>query len=666
MSDRTISAYQRRNNRSTLVETLAGQTGSRFDPDIWTAMNQRDNALIEDEILHGAQSTAFVYSIPIAGGKRAEGITVIGAAELASTYGGIHVTMIASLSKRGSMFISRSYPYGGFPGKIEVQQIPDLREEEDFFEVTIEVHDLKTGNKVPSSRRESRFEQRSAESMRRNPNQDPDFERPHLEQIAFSKAYRNGVCRVLPQAEQIKFKAKNLALGTDTSFVESVIDEKRSGVLRYAAAKAIAVDREAIEALTFEQIIGLADAVREGKAEQFVLAADALGIIVEDDGRPMPDRRVVGVAGAGGAPTTKPAEQTRQGSNGATQTGNGAAQTNAEQREARDPAEQQEQKPPRKQAAKKQDGPPTGHPAASDEKGGEAAALAMRVTSPGQQAKQAETKSAEEVKQVEEPTGFDHYGLDEHGEVVTDADGVERHFTDPRDFALWYNDAFVRSSNKEALKYNNADQRQEAALDVAAKVILDAVDNPIDTSKPAEVKEEPVKQAEGPKPVALSTLPNNRTNWPKYANDCEAALKTKQSDAEIDKWLVLNSPTYAGKAISAKVDDIVKARRAQIAAAPQQQDREMETAQDLIKRMDAVKFQHEFDQILSNDAIRVWSKRMTETRPDIRELVKVAEKAAMDRLEHKAKGPAEEKALVQDAPPPAEDEIPWDRMGDRQ
>lgn len=653
MSDRTVSAYQRRNNRSTLVETLAGQTSSRFDPDIWTAMNQRDNALIEDEILHGAQSTAFVYSIPIAGGKRAEGITVIGAAELASTYGGIHVTMVASLSKRGSMFISRSYPYGGFPGKIEVQQIPDLREEEDFFEVTIEVHDLKTGNKVPSSRRESRFEQRSAESMRRNPNQDPDFERPHLEQIAFSKAYRNGVCRVLPQAEQIKFKAKNLALGTDTSFVESVIDEKRSGVLRYAAMRAIAVDREAIEALTYEQIVGLSDAVKEGGIEQFVQAADALGIIVEDDGRPMPDRRVVS------APTTKPAEQTRQSGNGAAQTGNGVAQTNTEQREARDPAEQQEQKP-RKQAAKKQDGPPAGHPAASDEKGGDAAALAMRVTSPG--ARQAETKPAEEVKHVEEPTGFDHYALDEIGEEVLDGDGVPRHFTDPREFALWYNDAFVRSANQEALKYNNADAREEAALDVAAKVILDAVDNPIDTSKPAEVKEEPVKQAEGPKPVALRTLPNGRTNWPVYANNCEVSLKGLLSDAEIDAWLVLNNPTYAGKAISARVDGIVKARRAQIAAAPKQ-DVDMEQAKDLIKLLDEARFEHDYTMVLNNPAVRSWCRRMTTERPDIRKMVADADDAARERIKQ---SPPQEAAGRQpdEKNPPGEDEIPWDRMGE--
>ena len=192
--------------RDRMAESMAANVA--FDPDILVAMDKRDNALIEDEIIHGAQSSAFVYSIPIAGSSKAEGITVVGARELAAVYGGIHVTIISSLSKRGGMFISRAYPYGGFPGRLDVQKIQDLEDEEDFYEVTIEIHDIKTGNKIPSSRREYRWEKRSAESMRRNPTQDPQFERPHLEQIAFSKAFRNGVTSILPQTSAAGVQGK--------------------------------------------------------------------------------------------------------------------------------------------------------------------------------------------------------------------------------------------------------------------------------------------------------------------------------------------------------------------------------------------------------------------------------------------------------------------------
>src|SRR5262249_41356792 len=51
-------------------------------------------------------------------------------------------------------------------------------------------------------------------------------------------------------------------------------------VLRFAAQRAIALDRHAVEALTLDQIGGLGDAAREGQLPAFVQAAKALGLEV--------------------------------------------------------------------------------------------------------------------------------------------------------------------------------------------------------------------------------------------------------------------------------------------------------------------------------------------------------------------------------------------------
>ena len=59
-----------------------------------------------------------------------------------------------------------------------------------------------------------------------------------------------------------------------------MIDQKRANVLQFAAQKAIALDRQAIDHLTLDQIAGLGDAAREGQLPAFVEAARALGLEV--------------------------------------------------------------------------------------------------------------------------------------------------------------------------------------------------------------------------------------------------------------------------------------------------------------------------------------------------------------------------------------------------
>lgn len=687
MSDRTLSAYQRRSSgrQGEVIDAIIERSNG-IDTDILAVMDKRDTTMIEEEILHGAGSSKYVYSFRV-GTTAVSGISVVGARELATHYGGMQHEIIATVSKVGRLLVITQYPQDGVPMDIRFQRVAELEEEPDFYECLVRIKDIKTGNSTQTRKKELRMEERSDATLKANPGLDKFYARPHYDTIAESKAYRNAVLNLIPQGVQIAWKQKMLELEKSEIITVSVIDEKRSGVLRYAASKAITVDREAVEALTFEQIMGLADAVKEGRVEQFVDAADALGIVIPDDADKRSTRRAVS---APSAPSDKVGTQTRQSGNGVAQTGDGQVQTgqaatgsDAERKAVLAAAQAEQAK--RSTAAragktsetKRQDGPPAGHPAAGDGEGEKAAALAMKVASAsaaqadvdlqaanaamagvGQKAKQVETKPAEE-----EVTGFDHYGLDELGEPVVDADGVLKHFTDPREFALWYNEAFVHSSNQEALKYNNADAREEASLDPAAKVILDAVDNPIDTSKPAAAEEEHAKADEAPQPVALSTLPNNRTNWPKFANDCEASLKTLQSAAEIEAWLVLNGPTYTGKAISARVDVLVKTRREQIAAAPPG-DPDLEQAQDLVKRLNETQYSHEYDSILANAAVRSWCKKMSAERQDLRQMVQEADDAAQARTKVRAAPQVTAVRQADAGKPPDEDGIPWDRMGD--
>lgn len=600
MSDRTVPAVSRREDgRAQIIQSIVQQAASRFDPDVLVAMEKRDNALIEDEIVHGVQSSAFVYSISL-GGKRAEGITVVGARHLAAKYGGIQATIISTLSKRGAMFISRSFPYGGFPGRLDVQQIPDLREEEDFYEVVIEIHDIKSANKIPSSRREYRYEKRSEASMRTNPQQDPYFERPHLEQIAFSKAFRNGVTSIIPQDFVLQFKTNNLALNADTSFVGSLMEEKRSGVLRYAAARAIAVDRDTMERLTFDQIAGLADAAREGSAEGFVQSAQALGIIVgsdEQDGRLV--RRVVD-------PPKPPAETTKQVTNGQRQGGN-----------------QQQQKAdakPKEQVAKQQDKP--------DPADSKPAVVEHKVAPP-----------KDEPKRQDLHPEFDHHAFGEDGnEALAEGTGYAIHFSSATDFANWYRAAYAASNGKDALAEHNADALSDAALDPAAMVILEAIGEPKADEQPEGQKAADEKPAEEPaakrQPVPIATPPN----WTVYNAAVAEDLKTVTTKAEMDDWVALNDATYKSNRrpgsksnFTARIEPMIAEKYKQWAGPPR--DRDLEVSNGLVGDLENVKSEAELKALGSNPAVQAFVNRMgQEKRDDITARLREANRAAQSRI----------------------------------
>jgi hypothetical protein len=79
-----------------------------------------------------------------------------------------------------------------------------------------------------------------------------------------------------------------LKLRKGETITASVLDEKRSNVLRFAARSSVVIDRRRLEGLTLEQISGLGDAAREGRLPAFVQAAGALGLTAERDEAPPP------------------------------------------------------------------------------------------------------------------------------------------------------------------------------------------------------------------------------------------------------------------------------------------------------------------------------------------------------------------------------------------
>ena len=258
------------------LDAVRTMTGGGFDVDAWHVMEERDNALIADEVLHGPGSSKFVYSFDIAGQRDpVTGISVIGARHLAAHYKGLKHRLVAAMQKTGSLFVFTSYPSADQPMAVTASIVPELAEEDDFYAAVVEVTDIKTGNTLQVERREARYEERRNGGVR--------FERPHYATIAQSKAYRNAVLALVPQDIVIRWKLDMLRLKKEEIITDSVIDQKRANVLQFAAQKAIALDRQAIDHLTLDQIAGLGDAAREGRLPAFVEAARALGLEIAQE-----------------------------------------------------------------------------------------------------------------------------------------------------------------------------------------------------------------------------------------------------------------------------------------------------------------------------------------------------------------------------------------------
>jgi hypothetical protein len=238
---------------------------SSWDPDVWHSIQARDDQLVRDEVLHGYASRAFIYEFELAG-KKVHGVSVVGARELAALYKGIQSRIVASVDKAGELFIFKQFE----PLAIQAQIIPQLADQPDFYEVIIETRDIKTGASIQSRKKELKFERRSDKKG------GGLYERQHYDVIAESKAFRNGLLSILRQEVVREFEARCLAAGDVKPF--ETMPQMRARLLKYAAANAIALDTKALSTLTFDQIDGLREAVKEGR-EPFLEALEALNII---------------------------------------------------------------------------------------------------------------------------------------------------------------------------------------------------------------------------------------------------------------------------------------------------------------------------------------------------------------------------------------------------
>ncbi len=246
----------------SLMTRLMAQPFRAFDPDAYHVMQERDNALIRDELMHGAASKAFVYDFSIKG-TRVTGVSVVGARELASQYKGIKSRIVATVEKRGSLFIFRTFT----PLSIDTRLLPELADEPDFYECVMEVSDIKTGNSIEVRKKEAKTESKRDGGT---------FDRPHYDVIAESKAFRNGVLSVLPQSVINEFKQKCLASGNSSQ--ELTIQDWRSKALAHATKNGIALDRAVLANLTFDELTGLGGAAAQG-LDKFKAAALALGLL---------------------------------------------------------------------------------------------------------------------------------------------------------------------------------------------------------------------------------------------------------------------------------------------------------------------------------------------------------------------------------------------------
>jgi hypothetical protein len=267
-----------------------------FSQEAWHAMNARDTMQIEQEVMHGTSDASFVYAMLIKG-KLVSGVSVVGARQLVTEYGGMRSQLVASTEKKGALFVFRQFR----PMAIDTRVIHELESLPDYYEAVLELTDIKTGNSV---------EVRKAETSVGVSNSGSQYEKPHYATIAESKAFRNGVLSLIPQAVVKQFQNKCLKRALEMGAfdasesanlkaavqkflrtaneapvsVEKTIDQLRDGCMAYATKHGISIDRNVLANLAYAELVGLGQA---SKVENgFLPAAQALGLVVEREQAP--------------------------------------------------------------------------------------------------------------------------------------------------------------------------------------------------------------------------------------------------------------------------------------------------------------------------------------------------------------------------------------------
>lgn len=250
------------------LEAVRAVTGG-FDVDAWHVIEARDERLFAENVLHGALTPAFLYIIKMTGHADQVGVSATGARHLAAHYKGLQFRLVADAHKVGNKVYCQQFPGNGLSYDQFVRDAdPD---EADYYMVLGEMHDLKSGNVFQAVKREPRYDTRRDGTT---------YERPNYMVIAQSKVERNLILHMVPQDVRLRWQQELLRLGGKAeNITDSVIEEKRSAVLRFAAANAVALDRQRLGILTYDQIGGLGDAARAG-LPAFAQAAVRLGLTI--------------------------------------------------------------------------------------------------------------------------------------------------------------------------------------------------------------------------------------------------------------------------------------------------------------------------------------------------------------------------------------------------
>ena len=205
--------------------------------------------------------------------------------------------------------------------------------------------------------------------------------------------------------------------------------------------------------------------------------------------------------------------------------------------------------------------------------------------------------------------------LEEHGEPLF--------FRSALAFAEWFADRYAKSSNREALRENNLDALADAGADPAAlKLITEALEADRRESAPAAAAE----NAPPALLVPIPRTPGGKEHWPNYAAACAEAIARIADEAGLDAWIDANKPSYATRAIEAKIERHLAGRRAELAKAAQP-DADLARAQKMIADL-AGKSPEQVAALADNTGIRTVMARWRADRPELFAQVKAAFDAA--------------------------------------
>lgn len=238
------------------------------DLDVVNVIEERDEQLIADEIIHGSKSSVFVYEFEIKG-RKIRGISVAGAEYLARRYGNLKHKIIATSHKVGKKFTLTSYD----PLDVKASIVDALEEDPDHYQVVIQITDLKNNNTRQITKSESCCGYSRHGEM---------YDKPHYTTIAENKAYRNAVLSLVPKDVQEVFKNECIKANNSENMTESLMIEKRRNCIAYAESKGIIINNQELNNLNWDELNALSISARVG-VDNFKETVTALGLV---DGLP--------------------------------------------------------------------------------------------------------------------------------------------------------------------------------------------------------------------------------------------------------------------------------------------------------------------------------------------------------------------------------------------